>query len=269
MSTKLLLILFLAQGTLPAQEQPAAAPQAAPPSEPVVLSTRTKRIEREEPAPLADMKPIRRIVTATIQRVEPVPAPDPPAAAPPPDPEALARFREMLAKRPKPVLIMLSATVFDSENTLLRWHPNGRRDLEMTAWSNVNFELLGGRDRFTHNGTLYHLYMGMGRDSIAVRRRLAERFGRPYTPPVIPALPPDETPAFVVTKGDAADIAATAPITALHEYYEAHSATLKAEWEAGKRARLEYETYIRAHPPEPQDVLIRYATGTRPAPATP
>ena len=32
--------------------------------------------------------PIRKIVTATIQRVEPVPEPEPPAAIPAPDPEA-------------------------------------------------------------------------------------------------------------------------------------------------------------------------------------
>lgn len=236
---------------------------------PAVLQSRVKRIEREEPPPLAGMQPIRKIVTATIQRVEPVPPPEPPAAIPAPDPEALARFRAMAAKRPKPVFIVLSATVYDKENTLLRWHRNGRTDPAMTAWSNVDFELLRGRTRFTHNGTDYYLFMGMGRENTAARRRLVERLGKTYTPPAIPALPPDETPAFVVTKGDAADHAATAPITALHEYFSANSATLKAQQAARERARIEYEAYIRAHPPQPQDVLIRYAAGTRPAPSTP
>lgn len=271
MIPKLLAILLLAQGTILAQDEAAAneTAQPQPPPAPVVLSTRIKRIEREEPAPLPDMKAIRKTVTVTIQRVEPVPEPEPPAAIPAPDPEALARFREMAAKRQKPVFIMLSATVYDNENTLLRWHPNGRSDLEMTAWSNVNFEFLRGRSRFTHYGTDYYLFMGMGHESTGARRRTAERLGKPFTPPVIPALPPDETPAFVVTNGDAADHAATAPITALHEYFDANSATLMAEWAACEQSRIEYEAYIRAHPPEPQDVLIRYAAGTRPAPATP
>lgn len=262
------ILLLLSQGLLPANEGAVSigAPQSQP--EPVILSTRIRRIEREEPPPLPDMKPVRGLVTATIQRVEPVPAPQPPAARPAPGPEASARFRELASRRPRPVFVMLSATVYDGENTQLRWHLNGMPDSEMTAWSNVDFELLRGRDRFNFNGTDYHFFMLVGRGSTAARQRLAARLGKTHTPPAIPGLPPDETPAFVVTKG-AADPAATAPITALHEYFRVNSAALKAERAARERARIEYEAHIRAHPPQPQDVLIRYAAGTRPAPATP
>jgi hypothetical protein len=208
------------------------------------------------------MTPVRKEISITVDEVADPKIPDPPPpAVVAPDPEKLAAFRARMAARPKPVFIMLSATVYDHECTLLRWHPNGRRDLEMTAWSNIDFELLGGRSRFSRNGTEYHLFLGLGREDTAARRRLAERLGRPYTPPSpppVPELPPDETPAFIVTKGDATDAAATAPVTAMHEFFAENSALLQAEYEARLLARSEREAYLRAHPPEPKDITVRF-----------
>jgi hypothetical protein len=236
----------------------APVPETKPPYE--VIESRTERVLREEPAPLPDMSPVQKEIGITVEQVVnpglPDPAPAPAASAP--DPEKLAAFRAMMAARPRPVFIMLSATVYDHECTLLRWHPNGRPDLEMNAWSNIDFELLAGRTRFSHNGTEYHLFLGLGREDSAARRRLAERLGRPYTPPVLPDLPPDETPGYVVTQGDATDAAATAPITALHEFFAANTALLQAEYEARLLARSEREAYLRAHPPEPKDITVRF-----------
>jgi hypothetical protein len=187
----------------------AAAPQESPaPSLAIddidfkLIRRQVETIDAEEPAPLPGMIPVRRKITITVDEVEAphLPKPPPPPAATGPDPEALAAFRARMALRPKPLLIHLSATVYDHENTLLRGFPNGRPDQEMIAWSNIDWSLLAGQSRFTIAGREYHILLGLGRESTENRRRLAARLGRPYNPPVLPELPPDETPAFVVTE---------------------------------------------------------------------
>jgi hypothetical protein len=62
----------------------------------------------------------------------------------------------------------------------------------------------------------------------------------------------------VVTKGDPADAAALAPITALHEFYKTDSARIIADYEARLQANRDREAYIRAHPPAPKDVTIHF-----------
>jgi hypothetical protein len=106
-----------------------------------VLRRRVEAIEVEEPAPLAGMTPVRKQISVTVDEVaDPhLILPEPPPAAVQPDPQALAAFRAKMALRPKRVFIHLSATVYDRENTLLRWFPNGRQNQEMIAWSNIDF----------------------------------------------------------------------------------------------------------------------------------
>jgi len=224
-----------------------------------VLRRRVETVETEEPAPLAGMTPVRKRISITVDEVaDPhLPAPAPPPEAVQPDPQALAAFRAKMALRPKPVFIHLSATVYDGESTLLRWFPNGKQDEEMVAWSNIDFNLLAGEGRFTRNGKDYQLFFGLSNDNSTFRRLAARRLGNPYTPPAIPPLPPDDDPAFVVIKGNAADAAAMEPITVLHDIFRADPAKFKAEYEAREAARKEHEAWLRAHPPEPQDIHLR------------
>jgi hypothetical protein len=240
-------------------EQPAPSPADATNYQ--VLRRRVETVEAEEPAPLAGMTPVRKLISITVDEVAdphfPAPAPAPPPEAVQPDPEAVAAFRARMALRPKPVFIHLSATVYDRENTLLRWFPNGQQDKEMVAWSNIDFNLLAGNDRFNYNGKDYYLLFDMGSENSTFRRRAAERFGKTYTPPAIPPLPPDENPAFVVIKGNPADAAAMEPITVLHDIFRADPAKFKADYEAREAAQKEHEAWLRAHPPEPQDIHLR------------
>lgn len=270
----LVLVLGLASAnTVPAAES-AAAPSLVTP-EPQVLAILTHRIWRIEPPPLAGMTPIRRVVTTTIQRVEAQPEPE--AVPPPPvDPSVRARILASRAARPKPVFVFLSATVYDHRRTLLRWFPNGRPAEEMTAWSNLDWNHFTSCPSFVHNGRQYHLFFGLGNESTATRLRLALRRGVPYRPPPIPdpAVLPDLTttglPTFVVTKGNAADTAALEPLRALHALYQTDGTRLAGACEARERARLAHEADLRAHPPEPADVLIRYSlTSSPPAGSTP
>jgi hypothetical protein len=258
-----LLAVFCLPSLLNAQEtSPSPTGTTSPAVDPVdyqIIRRRVETVEAEEPAPLAGMIPVRKRISITVDEVaDPhLPAPVPPPEAVQPDPQALAAFRAKMALRPKPVFIHLSATVYDRDNTLLRWFPNGQQDKEMVAWSNVDFNLLAGNGRFIHNGKDYYLLFGMGNENSTFRRRAAERFGKPYTPPAIPPLPPDEDPGFVVIKGDAADAVAMEPITVLHDIFRADPAKFKAEYEAREAARKEYEAWLRAHPPEPQDIHLR------------
>jgi hypothetical protein len=258
-----LLVAFCLPRPLIAQESnPHPTDATSPTAESVnyqVLRRRVETIEVEEPAPLAGMTPVRKQISVTVDEVaDPhLILPEPPPAAVQPDPQALAAFRAKMALRPKRVFIQLSATVYDGENTLLRWFPNGQQDKEMVAWSNVDFNLLAGKGRFTHNGKDYDLFLGMSNENSNFRRRTAERLGKPYTPPAIPPLPPDEDPAFVVIQGNPADAAVMEPINVLHDIFRADPAKFKAEYEAREAARKEHEAWLRAHPPEPQDIHLR------------
>lgn len=237
---------------------PAPVTPGGEPPEFEVLESRTEKALREEPAPLPDMEPVRKVVDVTVQVVKdpqlPEPAETGPVAA---DPERAAELRARLAARQRTVFLSLSAAVHDHEATLLRWWPRGNRGPQYTAWSNVDWELLAGHGKIVHEGVEYQLFIGLHLEDSAARRRLAERFGKPYVPVPIPALPPDETAAFVVTEGDAADTAATAAITALHGYFQAHRQELVAARDARKEAQRQREAQLRANPPEPENVHLR------------
>lgn len=241
-----------------------------------VLESRTERVVREEPAPLPDMQPVRKAVDVTVDVVKDPKIPEPEEPAPAAiDPEKAAAFRARMAARPRPVFLNLSAVVYDHECTRLRWRAKGAQGTpgtEYEAWSNVDWELLAGHGRIVHEGVEYQLFIALILEDPAARRRLAARFGKPYVPPPVPELPPDETPAFVVTQGDPADVTATASISALHAYFGEHRMDLVAAREARKEAQRQREAELRAHPPEPEDVHIRIwkkepdppSAGTRP-----
>jgi len=223
-----------------------------------VKSSWTAQVVREEPAPLPGMTPVRKPVNVTVQVVEDPHLPTPPAPAlVNSDPAAIARFKAMVAARPKVENIFLSATVYDHQRTMLRWHPNGHPDQEVIAWSALDFNVMSGFSKFTYNGSDYNLFMFVGNDSSEQHRRFAQMRGVTYVPPVFPDLPPSGTPAFVVTQGDSTDADAIAPITALHELYKVEGPQLVAAHQAREQARIEHEAWLRANPPQPQDVLIQ------------
>jgi hypothetical protein len=270
---------FATSVVLLADSSPPATPEDGLP-EFEVLESRTERVLREEPAPLPDMKPVRKVVDVTVDVVKDPKIPEPQEPAPTVvDPEKAAALRVLMAARPRPVFLNLSAVVYDHECTLLRWRvmgtqgtqgtqrkrviqgtqvPQVPQGIEYEAWSNIDWELLCGHGRLTHNGVEYNLFASLFLYDTAGLQRRAVRLGTPYVPPQIPGLPPDETPAFVVTKGDAADAAATAPITALHEYFTAHRAELVAALDARKEAQRQREAELRANPPEPEDVTVKF-----------
>jgi hypothetical protein len=250
------------QATIPAPISDGRPSPPPPPVRPdfVIQSTVFKKVDAVEPAPLAGMVPVAKEITITQHLVDDPRLADPvPPVHVTPNPEAVARMKALAALRPKRVFVQLSATVYDHQRTHLHWYYGGAPERRMEAWSSLDFTVFSGLYKVVRDGVEYELMsIGMGVENTAQRRRIAERFGKVYQPPVFPELPPVGTPAFVVTKGDAADTAALAPITALHELYKTDSARLIAEHEARLQAQREREAYIRAHPPEPQDVTIHF-----------
>jgi hypothetical protein len=57
------------------------------------------------------------------------------------------------------IVITLSATVFDREQTMLRWNVGTE---EYVAWTNVDFNYLRGLSKFSSHGKSYLLNLGIG-----------------------------------------------------------------------------------------------------------
>ena len=227
-----------------------------------VESTVIKRVVAVEPAPLSGMVPVEKEISITQNMVVDPQLPDPIPAAPVVfTAEDIARRKAWAALQPPRVVVHLSATVYDHQRTLLRWYLNGKLKEEMVAWSAVDFSVLAGMGGFTHEGVEYDFMLGLGiiTDVDTERQRLtAVRRGIVYQAPVFPVLPTADGAEFVVTKGDAANADLMAPIRALHEYYAAHSAELIAAYAVRQAKWRAHEAYVRAHPPEPQDVVVNF-----------
>jgi len=223
-----------------------------------VRSTSTTRIMREEPSGVTGLPPVRKEVTATVHVVDdphlPAPAP-PPQPADMSDPAAPPQAAGVPADDAEPEMVSLSATVYDHQRTLLRWHANGTPDQVMTAWSNLDFNHFCGFASYTYRGREFSLTMGLGNESTAGMVAGAQADGGANQPPVIPQLPTDG-PGFVVTSGDTSDAQAMEVITGLHELYKVAGPRMKAAYEAREQARADREAYLRANPPQPTDVTI-------------
>lgn len=208
----------------------------------------------------------------TIRRIEPLPLPPPPPPTPEMDPAKEAEFRsrmaEYRAKYRATKLSFLSATIYRSKNapprTLVRWWPqNGRNST--TFWSSADFALIaGGISSFVDSsGDTHHLFMGWG--NVDMDRTPSPRAAKihNYIPPVIPLFPLGEASAvFEGVQPDAEELAA---IQSLHDLYNRNLPELRTAFEGRERVRTEREAYLKAHPPQPQDITLNYWRSTKPA----
>jgi len=275
MITRTLCAVFISQSLLSAQAPPAAVGETAIPEpfsvaspslpapkpelpEYVVKREQVRKVVLEEPAPFPDMQPVRKEVTLTVRLVEdphlPVPPPPPLSLRADPNDPAVAEFlAAMRAQADKRVFVFLSATVYDHQRTLLSWHANGKPDQTMTAWSNLDFNHFTGFGDYTYHDKKYSYMMIVTNESTTVRAQMARKNGGEYQPPVFPELPTG-SPAFVVTKGDQNNLAAMDVVTGLHELYKVEGTRMRAACVAREQANRERETYLRANPPQPQNV---------------
>ncbi len=195
-----------------------------------------------------------------------VPLDEPPAveqtAVPAPTPEEIAADRaEWLEEsRAHPeVMLSLSGTVYDHKATLLRWRDG---DEEFQAWSNIDFNVMRGMSSVEVGSTTYLIFMMIGDESTTPS---IVKSGVVIAPklPTIPPIPNE--PGFVLVKGSPENLVATGGIKKLHELYRTH----KAQFDAAYEQRLRYEAAALAwgkeHPPQPENVTVRWWRGKRAA----
>ncbi len=256
--------------------QPAEAPE---PQEPIgfqILSSRTTRVARNDAPPMSGLPPVSGTINLTVQMVEDPGLPDPPPplpVLPPSDPAVAARLLELRAALPGRDIAYVSATVVDGRRTLLRIHPGGGREGEITAWSNLDFHHFSGVFSYhVHEpggpGIERILLLGLGNlDSARLRRH------HPASEiPDLSLLPDVETsgPAFLLVEGDPQS-PAIRTLEQLHHLYRKEGLHLKASHLAAKQAEAAKRTALLAAPPQPEDVVIQFwerGAGVPPASST-
>lgn len=247
---------------------------AEPPQKPVPVSTpviSSNTIQRQvtEPSPIDGVPPVTGSINVTLQVVQapdlPVPPPLPPL--PPTDLAVQARLQELLLTYKATELVFVSASVYDNRRTFLRIYPNGRVGDEVTAWSNLDFNVFRGRSSYRVNNSDgstqdFHLLMGIGDIQTAAMQDSAARAGRLYQPPTIPPLPDLATsgPAFQLVAGSD-ESPAMDTLEQIHDLFSIEGARLVAEHAARKQAEVEHRAELLANPPQPADVTIRYWKG--------
>ena len=134
----------------------------------------------------------------TLQEIVPVdlpPIPEPPAPKPLTEEQLAARATRYAAAE-KQVMLMLSATVYDSTQTLIRWSSHGEVPVRtFQAWSNVNFHHLTSLQRFKKKDTIYSFMFGIGDEDTAKSAARFARHGITYTPPPFQYSPPIAAPS--------------------------------------------------------------------------
>lgn len=143
--------------------------------------------------------------------------------------------------------LFISATVIDGRATFLRWWHDGA---EYQAWSNADWMILTGFAECQKG------------DKRFVSLLMAGRMNSANLPADSPYRIPDDLPAepgsYRITKGDLTDTEAYEGIAALHELYRSDYTRLKQAYELRVQRRREREAALRANPPVPEDIVLRY-----------
>ena len=153
----------------------------------------------------------------------------------------------------------VSATIYDHKTTYVRWQ-NGKK--VFAAWSNVNWNHLGGFENFEGRGKLYN--MSLFSSNVSTNPSRAELWaGARMNPPKIPPLPSlDEKGAsYMMVVGDESDDSAMEFIEAIHDLYEAHRPILEEAWNERRDnnlAHLERQRRLRNNAPDKPDETVNY-----------
>lgn len=212
--------------------------------------------------------------TITIQQIKPIPLPPPPPPQPTRATAAVtAEFQQRLAEyqkaHPRSGMMFMGATVYRSEDkpprTLIRiWPEGGGGSIEL--WSSADMALIaGGINSFLDSaGNTHHLMIAWSTMRIDRLSDLFASKGKAYTPPTIPAFPEGKATFQVVGKQLAAeDLAA---IQSLHDLYNNEHDRLQTAYEGREQARQQREAELKAHPPQPKDLTLRFWHTKHPAP---
>jgi len=153
----------------------------------------------------------------------------------------------------------VSATVYDHKATYVEWW-NG--DEKFAAWSNVDWNHLGGFHEFEGRGKRFSFMLFSNNTSmVSLKRDMTS--GYRDTLPAIPKLPSltGRGASYMVVKGDDKNDAAMEFIEAIHDLYAAEKVMLKKAYEERLKnweISAAKQKDLRENPPPKPDVVINY-----------
>jgi hypothetical protein len=167
----------------------------------------------------------------------------------------------------EPVMLQLHATVYDDACTKLVLTHEKKR---YTAWTNLNFKYLQFLGRFDAGERRYS-YFGVTDQIDPEREVMNARFAREkgfhYTsrwevPPLRLAVEPEYV---LITENDNhVPEEVYRQLDDLHGYYLANKEKLQIEYQNALQMQAARERYRKAHPEEPQDILLNYSRMSTP-----
>jgi len=156
-------------------------------------------------------------------------------------------------------MFTVSATIYDRKTTYVRWWHEGQ---EYTAYSNVDWNFLGGFHEFEGRGKRYTMMLFSGN---ATTEQLEKEIQAGYriAMPQLPKLPDLRTQgaSYMMVKGDEKNDDAMEFIEAIHDLYESEKIPLKTAWRErikNKKIRELKEKELRENPPPKKDIIINF-----------
>lgn len=144
--------------------------------------------------------------------------------------------------------LMLSATVYDRKVTRLSWR---HQSDEYVAFTNADFNYLGGTHSLDVDNTNFTFFMGIGN---------ASRNDNPYGDEVVPDISTfsSERSEYVIVQGDPDNASTLAGIEALLEHYDTNLPTLKIAHQRRKALTAAKNRYDAKHPAQPEEFIVQF-----------
>lgn len=173
-------------------------------------------------------------------------------------------IKELLSQRADGIpqhFVSVSATIYDRRATHLRiWSHDGERREPIEAWSNADWNFLGGFASFEGRGQNFTFLMFPGNSSIRALRQ-AKRQNPEIVVPKIPEDLPQYRQSgarYVVMNHDEANETALEFLESVHDLYEAEKPMLVRAYRKREYQRKLRAEELRRNPPKPEDIEISF-----------
>ena len=200
--------------------------------------------------------------TITFREIKPIVLPAPLKTAPPSptDPAVQERFKAMRQIHQETSLLLVGATVSRSPDgsvrSLVTLQPLGIGE-PVTFVSSADFALLAGIRSFIDTaGKTHDLLMSWSVEPHELPPALAARLQRNNDLKKLPQLPPGPA-TYIVISGNPTPASLTA-IQSLHALYQFEQPRLLAAYQGRERARFQEEAQLKAHPPQPKNLVLNH-----------
>jgi hypothetical protein len=200
--------------------------------------------------------------TLTFGEIKPITLPTPlkPTPPVPANPAVQQRFKDRL-KDPKDAgLLFIGATIFrladGDTRSLVTLQPMGTGET-VTFFSSADFSLLASLHSSTGtDGKTCDLILSWSIDRCIPPTDLATRLRQNYDLKKVPKLPPGPA-SYTVLSGNPTPATLIA-IQSLHALYQSEHPRLLATHQGRERARLQQEAELKAHPPQPKNLVLHH-----------